>query len=78
MSRWVLVIAIVCLSIYSIFNAKRLEVETIDFQGPVSMDIAHISDLHLGSTSKGHLKRVVTKINEIGPDVVFMVHPVNA
>lgn len=63
-------------SIYALINASLIMVKTVDI--PMQnlnkpMKVVQISDLHLGDIhGSGYLQRVVEKINEINPDIVFI------
>ena len=55
-SRWIATGIILFLMGYSFLNAFRLEVKTIEIPAPVDMTVLQISDVHLGSVSKRHVK----------------------
>jgi len=71
-SRWFVLGLIVSLTIYSLINALRLEIKTIELSAPVEKKIAHLSDVHLGSVSRRHLEHLVEKTNALSPDVVLI------
>ena len=71
-SRWIAIGVIGCLTIYSFFNAWRIEVKSIDISAPVEMTIVQLSDIHRGSVSRKHLERLVTKTNALTPDLVLI------
>lgn len=71
-SRWAAVGIIGCLTIYSIVNAWRVEVASITVPSPVHLKIVQLSDIHCGSVSENHLRRLVHKTNELNPDVVLI------
>ena len=71
-SRWVVLGLIVSLTIYSLINAMRLEVKTIEVTAPVEKRIVHWSDVHLGSVSSRHLKHLVEKTNALNSDLVLI------
>ena len=71
-SRWIVLGLIVSLTIYSLINAMRLEIKTIEIPAPEDKKIAHWSDVHLGSVSRRHLERLVEKTNALNPDVVLI------
>ena len=71
-SRWVVLGLIVSLTIYSLINAMRLEIKTIEISAPVEKKIAHWSDVHLGSVSRRHLEHLVEKTNALSPDLVLI------
>ena len=71
-SRWVVLGLIVSLTIYSLINAMRLQIKTIEIPAPVEKRIAHWSDVHLGSVSRRHLEHLVEKTNALSPDVVLI------
>ena len=62
----------VVLTVCSMINAQLINIETIDVPAPVNIDIVQLCDIHLGSTSKNFLKRVIEKTNAIGPDAVLI------
>lgn len=70
-SRWLVCGLIAALTIYSIFNSFLLRIKTISLNAPVDLKMVQITDLHLGSVSKRHLKRVIDRTNELDPDLVF-------
>jgi uncharacterized oligopeptide transporter (OPT) family protein len=47
---WGIVAITFLLTVYSMINASRLKVVTVDIDTPVSMNIVQLSDIHLGST----------------------------
>ncbi|MDH4203263.1 MAG: metallophosphoesterase [Phycisphaerae bacterium] len=71
-SRWVVIGVIGCLTLYSFVNAWRIEVKSIDISAPVNMTIVQLSDIHRGSVSENHLRRLIHKTNESNPDVVLI------
>jgi predicted MPP superfamily phosphohydrolase len=71
-SRWVVLGLIVSLTIYSLINAMRLQIKTIEIPAPVEKRIAHWSDVHLGSVSRRHLEHLVQKTNTLNPDLVLI------
>ena len=64
--------AAVILTVYSMINAMFINITTIDVPAPVNMDIVQLCDIHLGSTSKNFLKRVIEKTNALDPDAVLI------
>lgn len=71
-SRWVVVGVIGCLTLYSFVNAWRIQIQSIDISAPVNITIAQLSDIHRGSVSENHLRRLVQKTNGLNPDVVLI------
>jgi predicted MPP superfamily phosphohydrolase len=71
-SRWVAIGAILFLSVYSFINAMRIEIKSIDLPAPVDMKIVQLSDIHSGSVSQRHLRRLIQKTNELNPDLVMI------
>jgi len=75
-TRWLssLVITILCM-IYGVINARKLKIKEITIQIEnleKAIKIVHISDIHLGSFwGKDRVEQIVTKIQEINPDVIF-------
>ncbi len=70
-SRWIVCGLIVVLTAYSIINALRLRIKTLTVKAPMELKLIHITDLHFGSVSSWHLKRVIDRINELQPDLVL-------
>ena len=71
-SRWVVVGIIGVLTLYSFINTWRLEVKAVDVSAPVDMNIVQLSDIHRGSVSENHLRRLVHKTNALNPDLVLI------
>ncbi len=71
-SRWVVVGLLAALTLYSIANAFIVRVRTVTLPAPVDMDIAQLSDIHLGSISSRHLARIVRRTNALNPDLVLI------
>ena len=59
-------------SIYAMINARILHITTVQIPATVNMNIAQLSDIHLGSVSGKFLSRVVEKTNSLNPDVVVI------
>jgi predicted MPP superfamily phosphohydrolase len=59
-------------SIYAMINARILHIRTVDVPATVNMNIAQLSDIHLGSVSGKFLSRIVEKTNSLNPDVVVI------
>ncbi len=59
-------------SIYAMINARILHITTVDIPATVNMNIAQLSDIHLGSVGGKFLSRVVEKTNSLNPDVVVI------
>lgn len=64
--------AAVVLAVCSMINAALINIENVDVPAPVNIDIVQLCDIHLGSTSKNFLKRVIEKTNALEPDVVLI------
>lgn len=60
------------LSVYALINAQLVRVVPVNIAAGIDIKIAHLSDIHLGSTSKGLLKRVIEKTNSAKPDLVLI------
>ncbi|MBN1457083.1 MAG: metallophosphoesterase, partial [Sedimentisphaerales bacterium] len=60
------------LSIYAFINAQLIFVTPVNIIAGFNMKIAHLSDIHLGSTGKGFLERVIKKTNAAKPDIVLI------
>jgi predicted MPP superfamily phosphohydrolase len=71
-SRWAVVGVIGCLTLYAMVNAWRIEIKSIEVPAPVEMSIVQLSDIHRGSVSENHLRRLVDKTNQLNPDVVLI------
>ncbi len=59
-------------SIYAMINARILHITTVQIPATVNMNIAQLSDIHLGSVDGKFLSRVVEKTNSLNPDVVVI------
>ncbi len=75
----VMVAVVAVLSLYSMLNAQRLVVKVIEVPsvvdsplGEAGMNLVQLSDIHLGSTGVGFLKRIITKTNKLKPDAVLI------
>lgn len=64
--------AAIILTVYSMINAMFINITTIDIPAAVNMDIVQLCDIHLGSTSKKFLARVIEKTNALDPDAVLI------
>lgn len=64
--------AAVVLTVYSMINAVFINIKTVDVPASVDADIVQLSDIHLGSTGKHFLKRIIEKTNALNPDVVLI------
>lgn len=71
-SRWPAAGTILILSAYAFINAGRIQIETIELSAPVNLNIVQWSDIHLGSVSRRHLKRLVEKTAALNPDGIFI------
>lgn len=71
-SRWVAVGAMVLLNGYAFVNALRLELYTIELAAPVNLTIVQLSDIHFGSVTQRHLRRLVERTNALDPDAVLI------
>ncbi|MHC5144612.1 MAG: metallophosphoesterase [Planctomycetota bacterium] len=71
-SRWAVIATVVTLSLYSFINTLRLEIKSVNLSAPVDMKIVQLSDIHRGSVSRNHLRRLIRKTNELKPDVVLI------
>ncbi len=59
-------------SIYAMINARILHITTIEIPATVNMNIAQLSDIHLGSVDGKFLSRIVEKTNSLNPDIVVI------
>ncbi len=71
-SRWIVLVLIVSVTLYALINAMRIEVQPVQLAAPVTMNIVQLSDVHVGSVSVRHLERLVEKTNRQNPDVVLI------
>ncbi len=71
-SRWIVVGLVGGLSLYAFVNTFLIEVKTIVLAAPVDMRIVQLSDIHRGSVSEHHLRRLVYKTNALNPDLVLI------
>jgi hypothetical protein len=56
---------------YSLVNARHCRVVVYTIPAPVSLRLAHISDLHIGSVSSGYVRGVVDAVNSLNPDAIL-------
>ena len=69
----VLIVTIVTIAtIYAMINAQLVRVKELTIPGNTDLNIVQLSDIHLGSTSEGFLRRVIEKTNALEPDVVVI------
>jgi predicted MPP superfamily phosphohydrolase len=71
-SRWLVLGAAAILIVYSLANARRIEVVEVTLPASVDKTIVHLSDFHVGSVSPAHLRRVVNLTRAAHPDLVLM------
>jgi len=64
------------LVLYSLYNARRIEVHTLEFSSPKlrePLTIVQLTDLHLGALNgAGYVERIVAQTNALQPDVVAL------
>jgi len=60
------------LSVYAFINAQFIHIVPVNIPAGIDIKIAHLADIHLGSTSKGFLERVIEKTNSTNPDLVLI------
>jgi predicted MPP superfamily phosphohydrolase len=60
------------LSLYSMLNAQRLAVKVLEVPSSIDMNLVQLTDIHLGSTGTGFLKRIITKTEKLTPDAVLI------
>lgn len=70
--RWMILFISVGIIIYSILNAAKLCVKKISINAGTDLKIVQLSDIHLGSVSINHLKRIINKTNAANPDMVLI------
>jgi predicted MPP superfamily phosphohydrolase len=64
-----------CLAIYGIVNANFILVNRIDIKHPKIKKYStaiQLSDVHIGSRSKIYIHKLVTKVNHLNADMVFI------
>lgn len=71
-SRWVFLAVFLVLIFYSLANARLVRVRIVKLPAPVDMDIAQLSDVHLGSITEAQLAEIVRKTNLLEPDLVLI------
>lgn len=71
-SRWFAVGAIALLSVYAFVNTFWIQLKCLEFAAPVNLKIVQLSDIHFGSVSRQHLKRLIKKTNALNPDMVLI------
>lgn len=69
---WTVLAVTFILTVYSMINASRLKVVSVDIDAPVSMNIVQLCDIHLGSTSTAFLSGIVETTNALYPDIVVI------
>lgn len=66
--------ATLALVLYSLYNARHIEVKTVEFSSPKvrePLTIVQLTDLHLGAfNGAGYVKRIVAHANALKPDLV--------
>lgn len=68
-----IVVAIVSiLTIYALFNARRVSVRYEEIPSDIDMTIVHLSDIHLGSVGSSMLRKIVDRTNNLEPDIVVI------
>jgi len=79
MTAWIAGTIMLCVvlivAIYGVVNAYTFKVNEMDVYTDknVTLRVVQISDVHLGPiNSEAYLKRIVTKINDVNPDVVLI------
>jgi predicted MPP superfamily phosphohydrolase len=71
----VLLAYVILISLYSIYNARRLHTRTVDLNAPADVRgtrLVQISDVHIGSRQPGFLTPIVKRINALEPDYVMI------
>ncbi len=65
----------VLLTVYGIYNARRLHVKVVDLNAPAACRgrrLVQISDVHIGSRQPGILRPIVESINALQPDYALI------
>jgi len=70
--RWLLLFTAIGITIYSTINASKLNIKKIKINAPENLKVVQVSDIHIGSVSINHLKRIVSNINSAKPDMVLI------
>lgn len=70
-SRWVVLGVAGALVIYALLNARIVQVKVITVPAPLDKTIVQLSDIHVGSVSPSHLRRLVHMTNRLNPDLVL-------
>ena len=70
----VILIGVAIITIVSIINAQMIFTETVKIsEFPAKLKAVHLTDIHTGTIHKSpFLKRMVNKINDLEPDIVFI------
>jgi predicted MPP superfamily phosphohydrolase len=71
-SRWLVLGVAAVLIVYSLANARRIEVVEVTLPAAVDRTVVHLSDFHVGSVSPAHLRRAVNLTRAANPDLVLM------
>lgn len=66
------IFATAVLVIFAAVHARKLHTRVLTVDAPVRMDIAHLSDIHLGSVSPDTLADIIARTNQLRPDVVII------
>lgn len=70
--RWIVLGAAGVLILYSMLNASVVRVVEIAVPAPVDKTIVQLSDIHMGSVTGQHLRRLVRITNSLKPDAVML------
>ncbi|HBG27559.1 MAG: hypothetical protein A2Y10_15495 [Planctomycetes bacterium GWF2_41_51] len=67
-----ILLIVAVLTVYSMINTQLIKIKKVSIPGSANIDIAQISDIHIGSVSGWFFKRVISKINDANPDFVLI------
>ena len=64
---------VLIITIYSIYNAQKIQIKNIKIPFPIKLNAVLLSDLHIGTIhNRNYLKKVVEKVNSLQSDVIFI------
>ncbi|MCE5185844.1 MAG: metallophosphoesterase [Planctomycetaceae bacterium] len=69
-SRYIVLTGAAALILYSLLNARAVQVAEVKLPAPMDKTIVQLSDIHVGSVSPAHLRRLVKITNSLDPDLV--------
>lgn len=66
------IFVVVVLVIFAAVHARKLTTRVLTVDAPVRLDIAHLSDIHLGSISPAAFADIIDRTNQLRPDAVII------